>query len=59
MSLLQDERISSPVRVANVPRFGKQAEANVPRFGKRAWQFKAEKQNKRFRTAAELGLSLN
>ena len=48
MSLLQDERISSPVRVAN-----------VPRFGKRAWQFKAEKQNKRFRTAAELGLSLN
>ena len=53
------EGISSPVRVANVPRFVNPAVANVPRFGKRARQVKISKKKKRFRTAAELGLSLN
>ena len=37
------ERISSPVRVANVPRFVNPAVANVPRFGKRARQVKIKK----------------
>ena len=47
------EGISSPVRVANVPRFVNPAVANVPRF----WKIKKKK--KRLCSAAELGLSLN
>ena len=42
------ERISSPVRVANVPRFVNPAVANVPRFGKRARQVKIEKKRNDF-----------